>query len=161
MNPENPSEIVGFIDWQATELSPLYNHIPEPYVVLDYDGPPLESLTHRPKLEEIQKLFDSDAASQKKAERVFARMSLVALYRRLIQKTNPKLFKAMEFRETVAFDLLLLARNLFVDGEATYRALLEEQRKNWFSLPQVQEKGNPPFPLKQISAEEASRIEND
>jgi hypothetical protein len=159
VNPDDPTEICGFIDWQATELAPLYNHIPEPYA-LDYDGPPLSSLLHRPSLEEVEAHFGSDAASKKKAEQLLAKMSLVALFRRLVQKTNPRLFKAMEFRETSAFDLLLFARNLFIDGEATYLALLQEQRECWAELPAAQAAGSPPFPIP-ISREEAATIQAD
>jgi hypothetical protein len=54
-----------FIDWQATELAPLYNHIPEPYV-LDYDGPPLSSLLHRPSLEEVEAALNLTQPQQKK-----------------------------------------------------------------------------------------------
>ncbi|KKZ65762.1 hypothetical protein EMCG_08437 [[Emmonsia] crescens] len=49
VNPDDPSEILGFIDWQSTELAPLYDHTVEPYV-LDYDGPRVEGLLERPKL---------------------------------------------------------------------------------------------------------------
>lgn len=160
VNPDDPSEILGFIDWQASELAPLYSHVLEPYI-LDYDGPPLEELLHRPSLEEVQKLFgEPNISSTKKAERLFAQMSLVALYRRLVQKTNPRLFKALQFRETESFDLLLFARNLSIDGEATYLALLEELRGHWSDLPGVQAAGCPPFPI-HISAEEATRIKDD
>lgn len=159
VNPDDPSEITGFIDWQATELAPLYDHIPEPYV-LDYDGPSLSTLLHRPSLEEVKALFESDPVSQKKAEQLFAQMSLVALYRRLVQKANQRLFRAMEFRETSAFDLLLFARSLLVDGEATYLALLGEQRDCWSELPAVQAAEYPAFPF-HISAEEASTIKAD
>ncbi|WEW56890.1 hypothetical protein PRK78_002347 [Emydomyces testavorans] len=159
VNPDNPPEILGFIDWQAAELAPLYHHVLEPYV-LDYDGPPLDSVLHRPSLEEVKKLFGSDAISQKKAEKLFAEMSLVALFRRLVQKTNQQLFRGLQFRETLNFNLLLFARNLLVDGEATYLALLEELREKWSEIPGVQEAGNPPFPI-HISAEEVSIVKAD
>ena len=35
VNPENPSKIVAIIDWQLTELAPLYNQVRQPYF-LDY-----------------------------------------------------------------------------------------------------------------------------
>lgn len=59
LNPDDPSDILSFIDWQSTELEPLYDHTIEPYI-LDYEGPPLGSLLERPKLEDIRKLLDED-----------------------------------------------------------------------------------------------------
>ncbi|PGH13535.1 hypothetical protein AJ80_06285 [Polytolypa hystricis UAMH7299] len=87
-------------------------------------------------------------------------MSLVALFRHLVQKTNQQLFRGLQFRETLSFKLLLFARNLLVDGEATYLALLEELREKWSEIPGVQEAGTPPFPI-HVSAEEVSSIEAD
>ncbi|KAB8222899.1 hypothetical protein BDV33DRAFT_228987 [Aspergillus novoparasiticus] len=106
----NPSEILGIIDWQSIKLAPLYDHTIEPYI-LDYDGPPLDGLLERPKLANIP---------NRKANLLFIKMSLVSLYRHLICKRIPQLFKVLEFRETPPFQLLLFARNLPVDREATY-----------------------------------------
>ncbi|KAK9364515.1 kinase-like domain-containing protein [Lipomyces kononenkoae] len=41
VNPNDPSGISGLIDWQSTELAPLYDHTLEPYLI-DYDGPPMQ-----------------------------------------------------------------------------------------------------------------------
>ncbi|KAL1874972.1 hypothetical protein Plec18167_005640 [Paecilomyces lecythidis] len=123
VNPDDPSDILAFIDWQSTELAPLYDHTIEPYV-LEYDGPPLEGLLERPKFEDVRKLFAEDPESERKAKSLYLKMNLVALYRFLVHKTNKRLFQALEYRATDSFQLLLFARNLFVDGEATYLALL-------------------------------------
>ncbi|PGH15602.1 hypothetical protein AJ80_05466 [Polytolypa hystricis UAMH7299] len=160
VNPDDPSEITGFIDWQSSELAPLYDHTIEPYI-LDYDGPRLDGeLLKRPELAEIQKLFDPDPASQKQAESLFVKMSLVSLYRHLIHLTNSRLFQVLEFQQTSRFRLLLFPRNLLVDGEATYLALLAEQQKDWMNLPRVYAEGDPECPL-QFSAEELAAIEAD
>ncbi|PGH13534.1 hypothetical protein AJ80_06284 [Polytolypa hystricis UAMH7299] len=34
VNPDNPPGILGFIDWQAAELAPLYHHVVEPYILV-------------------------------------------------------------------------------------------------------------------------------
>jgi hypothetical protein len=139
VNPDDPSEIYAFIDWQSTELAPPYDHIIEPYI-LDYSGPPLDDLLERPKLSDIRALFqdDPEPVAKRKADSLFTRMSLVALYRFLVYKKMPRLFKALEFRQTDAFQLLLPARNLLFDGEATYLALLAEQRENkWHGVPMI------------------------
>lgn len=87
-------------------------------------------------------------------------MNLVALYRHLIRKTNKRLFRALEYRETSSFQLLVFARSLFVDGEATYLELLVELQRNWEDLPGVQANGNPECPL-HFSDEEIAAIEAD
>jgi hypothetical protein len=89
VNPNDPSEIYGFIDWQCTELASLYDHTLEPYV-LDYEGPPLEGLLERPRLADTRELFDHEPEplARKKAESLFTKMSLVSLYRHLVHKRN-------------------------------------------------------------------------
>lgn len=133
VNPSNPSEILGFIDWQSPELAPLYDHTLEPHI-LDYEGPPLAGLLDRPRLADIRELFhdEPEPIANRKSTALFTQMSLLSLYRHYIHKRSPRLFKALEFRETVQFQLLLFARNLLIDGEATYLALLaQQQQENW------------------------------
>ncbi|KAG6063444.1 hypothetical protein E4U32_001239 [Claviceps aff. humidiphila group G2b] len=48
VDPDNPSRIVGIIDWQSTEFSPLYFQARQPFF-LDSDGPALHGL-ERPEL---------------------------------------------------------------------------------------------------------------
>ncbi|EPE24799.1 Protein kinase-like (PK-like) [Glarea lozoyensis ATCC 20868] len=48
VNPSKPTEIVGIIDWQSTELAPLYFHTRQPQF-LDFEGPQVEGL-ERPRL---------------------------------------------------------------------------------------------------------------
>ncbi|RDW92819.1 uncharacterized protein DSM5745_00141 [Aspergillus mulundensis] len=70
------------------------------------------------------------------------------------------LYKAIEFRETTSFDMLLLAQNLLIDGEALYQSRCVDLEEEWTALPGVQASGNPPYPL-QFSADEVARINED
>ncbi|OJJ50188.1 hypothetical protein ASPZODRAFT_157128 [Penicilliopsis zonata CBS 506.65] len=161
VNPSNLSEIYGIIDWQSTELAPLYDHPIEPYI-LEYDGPPLDGLLDRPKLADIRSLFqgDPEPLAERKATSLYTKMSLVSLYRHLVHKKMPLLFKALEFRETLCFQLLLFTRNLLVDGEATYLALLaDQQQNNWKDIPKLNHTDEK-FPLV-FSAEMLRQIERD
>jgi hypothetical protein len=82
------------------------------------------------------------------AESLFTKMSLVSLYRYLVHKRNPRQFRALQFRETASFQLLLFARNLLVDGEATYLALLaQQQQQGWTDIPRLRDSGNQNFPI--------------
>ncbi|KAJ5594706.1 uncharacterized protein N7459_000914 [Penicillium hispanicum] len=156
VNPECPTEILGIIDWQSTEILPLFDHARQP-CFLDYDGPQINSLRPPDYPKNLDKL---SLAEQHEAKSLYFKMSLSALYKTLISLDNPTLYKAMEFRQTRCFDLLLLAQNLLVDGEALYRATVMELEEEWSNIPSVQAFGYPPFPL-QLSASEIQSLEND
>lgn len=156
VNPETPTEIVGIIDWQSSELAPLFNHARQPYF-LDYNGPAVCGL-ERPRLP--RDMAQLDPAAQKEATNLYLNMSLCALYRALLNKQNPRLYRAMSFQETSSFEFLLLARNLLVDGEATYLAQVVELEKTWTELPGVLTHGSPAYPF-HFSDEERAIIEAD
>lgn len=156
VHPERPSEVLGIIDWQSSELLPLFDHARQPYF-LDYDGPSLTGLEPPPFPENFDQL---DSSEQDKAQSLYLKMSLSALYRRFTCANNKKLFKAMEFQQTISFEIMLFAQNLLVDGEALYQSRMLDLEKEWSGLPGVQASGNPPFPL-QFSADEANSISED
>ncbi|KAL9098523.1 MAG: hypothetical protein Q9163_005834 [Psora crenata] len=156
VDPENPTEVIGIIDWQSAELAPLFEHARQPYF-LDYDGPPILGL-ERPRMPE--NLAQLDPAAQEEAKALFLKQSLSALYKTVLYRQKPRLYRAMAFQETLSFDLLLLARNLLVDGEATYLAQVLELEKTWTELPGVCARGAAPFPFR-FSAEERVEIEAD
>lgn len=156
VDPENPTKVVGIIDWQSTELAPLFEHARQPYF-LDYEGPPTVGL-ERPRLPD--NLAQLDPAAQKEAKALYLKQSLSALYRALLHRHNPRLYRAIAFTETSSFDLLLLARNLLVDGEATYLAQVVELEKIWVDLPGVRARGAAPFPFR-FANEERTEIETD
>ncbi|KAL4937811.1 hypothetical protein BDV06DRAFT_215601 [Aspergillus oleicola] len=103
---------------------------------------------------EVLPLFDHaqhfdklDPTQQAKTQDLYIKMSLSAYYRRFAYTNNMTLFKAMEFRQTTSFDMLVLAQNLLVDGEALYQAHVRAASK-------------PPFPL-QFSEEEVVTTSED
>lgn len=156
VNPDKPSEILGIIDWQSTQILPLYELARQPFF-LDYEGPPVVGLERPEFPEDWDQLNPTE---QKKAHALYLDMALSALYRTLVHETNPVLYRAMEYRESTSFNMLLLARNLFVDGEALYRSYVVELEKEWESLPEIQARGNPPFPF-HFSRDELNTIEKD
>lgn len=156
VNPENPTEVLGIIDWQTTELAPLFQHARQPHF-LDCNGPLVRGLK-RPLLPE--NFTELDPAAQKETKTTFLNMSLSALYKFLTYKQNPRLYHAIEFRESPSFDFLWLARNLLIDGEATYLAQIVELEETWADLPGVRACGSVPFPF-QFSSEEKAEIASD
>lgn len=148
--------MLGIIDWQSSELLPLFDHARQPYF-LDYEGPPVTGIDEPDFPENFDQLTP---AEQKQAQSLYLKMSLSALYRRLTSMNNEKLFSAMEFRQSTSFEMMVLAQNLLVDGEALYQSRLLSLEEEWASLPGVQACGNPPFPF-QFSAGDVSSIDED
>ncbi|RHZ68005.1 hypothetical protein CDV55_106053 [Aspergillus turcosus] len=105
VNPDDPSEIFGFIDWQSTELAPLY----------------------------------------------------------FVHKRGTRLFKTLEYQQTLCFHLLLFARNLLLDGEATYLAILaDQQQESWAGIPKISHcKEGPPLSFSKDMLEEFKRDNED
>lgn len=156
VNPDKPSEILGILDWQSTQILPLYEVARQPFF-LDYEGPPVTGL-EKPKFPE--NLDQLEPTEWQKAHTLYLDMALSALYRNLIHQTNSTLYRAMEYRERTSFTMLLLAQNLFVDGEALYRSYVVDLQKEWESLPEIQARGNPPYPF-QFSSDELDVINRD
>ncbi|KAH8431719.1 uncharacterized protein LDX57_009374 [Aspergillus melleus] len=156
VNPEKPWEVLGIIDWQSSELLPLFEQARQPYF-LDYDGPVVEGLDPPPFPENFDQL---DPAEQAEAQSLYMNMSLSALYRRFTCANNERLFRAMGCRQTSSFEMMLFAHNILVDGEALYQSRMLELEEEWQCLPGVQAAGNPPIPIR-FSADEANSIEED
>lgn len=133
MNPSKPTEIVGLIDWQSTELCPLYYHARKPHII-DYDGPPVYGLKRPQPPRDIEQL---DPNAKKHAEALYLQQSLCSLYNTLTHHQNPQLYAAFEFQQTMSYLLLLLARNLLIDGEATYLSQVAELEATWDTLPRA------------------------
>lgn len=94
VNPSRPTEVVGLIDWQSTEISPLYFHARQPHL-MDYDGPPVLGLERPQSPKDLEKL---EAGARKHAETLYLQQSLCSLYNTLTYHLNPKLYAAMEFQ---------------------------------------------------------------
>lgn len=156
VDPNDPTRIVGLIDWQSADLLPLFDHARQPYI-LDYDGPQLKGL-ERPKLAENHKDLSPD--ERRRALSLYESSSLVALYRKLTYDQNKPLYRAMGYCDTISYDILVFAQNLLVDGEAHYQALVADLQNCWADLPGVRSRGNPLFPF-QFSDEGLAAIENN
>lgn len=153
VNPEAPTEIVGIIDWQSTQVAPLFYQARQPYF-LDHEGVQVSGL-ERPQLPENFETLDNDA--KKEANSLYFKQCLSALYRKFVYKYIPRLYSALEYQATPSFDLLLLARNLFIDGEATYLARVVELESTWSTLPGViaSKNGDKHYPFCFSDAEKA------
>ncbi|OJD26720.1 hypothetical protein ACJ73_01890 [Blastomyces percursus] len=158
VDPKYPTEIVGIIDWQSTELAPLITHARQPQI-LDYDGLQLHGL-ERPNFPEDLPRLDSEA--QRDARALYYKQALCLLYRTFVHLTNPRLYGALGYRESPSFDFLLVARNLLVDGEAAFLYYVVELERKWADLPGVvaSEDKDCQYPFS-FSDEEKAEIERD
>ncbi|KAF1850920.1 APH-domain-containing protein [Cucurbitaria berberidis CBS 394.84] len=131
VDPSEPTKVVGLIDWQSTEISPLYFQARQPQII-DYDGPSVYGLERPQPPSNMERLEES---AKKKAESLYLQQSLCSLYNTLTHGRNPRLYAALQFQQTTSYLLLLLARNLLIDGEASYLMQVAELDKTWDALP--------------------------
>lgn len=130
VNPLNPTKITSIIDWQNAQICPLYFQARQPHLI-DHPGPKSCGL-ERPVLPKQD--AHADSAAYAEATTLYFQQSLCALYRTLIHKQSPTIYRCFEFQESPAFDMLLLARNLLVDGEAAYIAQAVALEHIWPTL---------------------------
>jgi hypothetical protein len=127
VDPAEPTKVVGLIDWQSTEISPLYFHARQPHMI-DYVGPPINGLERPQSREDLDKLGPSERES---ANTLYLQQSLCSLYNALTHRQNTRLYAALQFQHTQKYLLLVLARNLLIDGEASYLAQIAELEATW------------------------------
>lgn len=140
VNPSKPSEVVGLFDWQSSELCPLYFHARRLHF-LDYDGHQLDGV-ERPQ--RSSNTNSSSQESEKEDEFLYIQQSLCSLYSTFVHKQNPELYAALEDQSTTAYTLLLLVRNILIDGEANYLAQAAELESTWSEF---QGSNNTAYPL--------------
>ncbi|KAF2228287.1 phosphotransferase enzyme family protein [Elsinoe ampelina] len=148
----DPTKITSLIDWQGTEIVPLYIHARQPYLI-DYEGPETKGL-ERPVLP--PDLSDMTPDEQYAARQLHLKQTLCALYRTLVHQICPPIYRSMEYQDSEQFSVLLLARNLLVDGEAAYLAQAIELNDNWDKIAT----DNSPSPLS-FTKEEIDAIMKD
>ncbi|OAL71125.1 hypothetical protein A7D00_4788 [Trichophyton violaceum] len=150
VNPSNPEEITGIIDWQSCHISPLYNHNPDP-AFFSWDGlePKTLDLLPRPKLSGLSPEERAAALHEYSYHNIFIG------WRKLMQAKNPELYAAVEFRKTAPYGFIFLAHRMFEYGEAHFESLLADLKDTWPDLPAVP--SNKPFPF-DFSKEEYERI---
>lgn len=126
VDPAEPTKVTSIIDWQSTEVAPLFVQARQPYI-LDYEGPQAIGLD-RPCLP--ANFAELSPEAQKTANRVLLGQALCVAYKRWTQSRAPDIWNCFEFQETPAFQLLQLAQFLLVDGEAFYTARIIEHLRS-------------------------------
>jgi hypothetical protein len=146
VDPAHPTKVVGLIDWQSPELAPLYFQARQPHFI-DHQGPTMYGLERPIMPLDFAQLNPNE---KRNAQNLFLQQSLCALYRTIVHKQSLNIFECFVFQQSMAFRLLLLARNILIDGEATYMAQVCELEDIWKTLPGTQ---GSEFPLSFSEAE--------
>ncbi|OOQ91447.1 phosphotransferase enzyme family protein [Penicillium brasilianum] len=153
VDPHDPGKITGIIDWQSSHISSLFNHNADP-AFLDWDDlePETLDLLPWPTLSGLSPEARSAAIHEYEFRNVFIG------WRKLMQAKNPDLYRAVKFRKTAAWWLILLAHRMFEYGEAQFQWILADLKDTWAELPAVT--SDIPFPFN-ISDADYERIKAD
>lgn len=159
VNPENPTEIVGIIDWQSVHLSPVLFQARHP-ALIEFNGPIPEGLG-RIELPENFKLLS--AAEQKEAKVLRAAQSLYKLYEIEMIERNKNVFRALQHRKTLPCKITAMVGSLFSDGEPIVNGMLMAMEKEWPDIVGKGPGGQPsvPYPLAFSVQERALQTEHE
>ncbi|KAJ5783417.1 Aminoglycoside phosphotransferase [Penicillium psychrosexuale] len=127
VNPDQPTEILSIIDWQAVNLSPLFLQARHP-ALIEFDGPipvGLQSIS-------LPKNFDElSAEEQLEAKKLRAAQSLYKLYDIQMMQHCPEIAAALQFRDSLLGQITGLSGSLFSDGEPIVQGMLIRLQEEW------------------------------
>ncbi|KAL2362800.1 hypothetical protein RJZ56_004270 [Blastomyces dermatitidis] len=121
VNPSNPREILGIIDWQSVQIMPLFDHCLDPDFI-GYKGPDVGDDLEPPIIPKY--VDDLDPPDRAIAIKQFYTKCLMIAWRTVVKAKNPAQYSAIQFRGSKAGHLGHLIQNIAVLGEAHARALL-------------------------------------
>jgi hypothetical protein len=132
VDPQNPSEITGLIDWQSTQIAPLLNHPLDPAFLNSHsaDKAVLKSTATR-NTSGISRSEEAIAIEERLAKSPF-------LAFRMVTESCPALYKTIAFHKTLEYRILHLSRRIFQAGEAHFRSCIADLTDVWSSDPNVQ-----------------------
>lgn len=157
VNPNDPTQIMGIIDWQSVSACPLFMQVTRPGF-FDYNGPPPTELG----AVNLPPNFDSlTAEEEEKARALHQAQNLHNAYLVFSLKKNPPAFQAMQDQGSLRQQVSVVPGLTLADSEPCLTGLLREVQKEW---PKIVRKdaGQPsvPCPL-QFSAAEVEQQEKD
>lgn len=159
VNPEDPSRIVGIIDWQSVSACPLFVQVGLP-AFLDYNGPVPTDLGKVP----LPPNFDTmNSDEQQKAKALHRAQTLHNLYLVRCLQVNETVFQAIQGQNSLRHQASVVPGLVLMDYEPLLNSLLRDVEKEWTHIVGVGEDGSSPrtpFPL-QFSNEEIQQQEQD
>lgn len=127
MNPDQPTEILSIIDWQAVNLSPLFLQSRHP-ALIELEGPIPEELQSISLPENFDELGTEGQLEEKKLR---AAQSLYKLYDIQMIRRCPEIAAALKFKNSLAGQLIGLSGSLFSDGEPIVQGMLMKLQEEW------------------------------
>ncbi|OAL72449.1 hypothetical protein A7D00_3450 [Trichophyton violaceum] len=158
VDPEDPSRIIGIIDWQSVSACPLFMQVTRP-AFLDYNGPTPKELGRV----SLPPNFDSmSAEEQVEAKALYHSQTLHNLYLALTLRSNPTTFQALQGHSTPHQQVSVLPGLTLTDCEPCLNSLLREIKDSWPTIVGVAADGKPsiPCPL-DFSAADVEQQERD
>ncbi|KAJ5972391.1 Aminoglycoside phosphotransferase [Penicillium vulpinum] len=127
VNPDQPTEILSIIDWQAVNLSPLFLQAHHP-ALIKFEGPIPEGLQSISLPENFNELSVEEQLGAKKLR---AAQSLYKLYDIKMIQHCPETAAALKFRDSLAGQITGLSGSLFSDGEPIVQGMLIKLQEEW------------------------------
>ncbi|RLL93367.1 hypothetical protein CFD26_102036 [Aspergillus turcosus] len=159
VDPQDPSQIVGIIDWQSVSACPLFMQVGRP-AFLDYNGPVPEDMGKVP----LPPNFDSmDPDEQRKVKALHTAQTLHNLYLVRCLQVNETAFQAIQGQDTLRHQVSVVPGLVLMDYEPLLNRLLRDVKKEWAHIVAVGGDGSSPgTPLSlQFSDEEIQQQEQD
>ncbi|PLB44200.1 phosphotransferase enzyme family protein [Aspergillus steynii IBT 23096] len=158
VDPNEPTKILGIIDWQSISACPLFMQAKHP-AFLEYHGPAPEELgkVHLPAN------FDSlSLDEQQKAKELHQAQTLHNLYFVRSFQANPDAFQALQGQNTLRHQVSVIPGLTIMDYEPCLNSLLRDVEKERIDIVGAKSDGSPviPWPL-QLSAAEVQQQEAD
>ncbi|KAJ5406111.1 hypothetical protein N7465_007395, partial [Penicillium sp. CMV-2018d] len=127
VNPDQPTQILSIIDWQAVNLSPLFLQARHP-ALIEFEGPIPEGL----KPARLPDNFDDlSPEEQLEAKKLRVAQSLYKLYDIQMMQDCPEIAAALKFENSLTGQIMGLSGSLFSDGEPIVQDMLIRLQDEW------------------------------
>lgn len=158
VDPENPTRILGIIDWQSVSASPLFTQVTCPGF-LEFSGPIPEELGKISLPDNFDTLSPDE---QREAKALYQVQTLHNLYIVLSYQQNPEAFLAMQQNGSLRHQVTVVPSTVLMDYEPCLNHLLRDVEKEWPKIVGMGSNGLPlvPCPL-HFSAAETEQQEKD
>jgi 5-methylthioribose kinase len=139
VDPENPTRILGIIDWQSVSASPLFIQVTRP-AFLDFNGPIPEELGKVSLPENLDTLAPDD---QRETKALHEAQTLHNIYMVRCYQQNPNAFLAMQQKDSLRHQVTVVPSTILMDYEPCLNNLLRDVVQEWPKIVGLGPDGNP------------------
>jgi hypothetical protein len=159
VDPENPTRILGIIDWQSVSASPLFMQVTRP-AFLDFNGPIPEELGKVSLPQNFETLSPDD---QREAKALQQAQTLHNLYMARCYQQNSEAFLAIQQKDSLRHQVTVVPGTILMDYEPYLDHLLRDVEKEWPKIVGLGPDGDPLIrcPLHFSTAEIEQQEENE